>query len=204
MGELIQRIDGREFQQYVREMICEPAGMKDTWFALSAAQWTAYGERIAVLHDTTIEHPPSAKVIDSEEIARQARPGSSARGPARELGLFYENLRRLVSPQTAEAFTAKHRVGMYDKTFRHNMDWGLGFIVQSNQYGVETLPYSFGPHASPRTFGHGGSRSSIGYCDPEHGLVVAAIFSRTLTEAQHHERMLAVNTTIYEDLNLVT
>jgi len=39
------------------------------------------GERMATLHDTTIEHPPSAKVIDSEEISRQARPGSSARGP---------------------------------------------------------------------------------------------------------------------------
>jgi CubicO group peptidase (beta-lactamase class C family) len=203
LGEIIRRTDGRPFDDYVRAEICEPRRMNDTWFALVPEQLQEYGKRIGRLHDMTIDHPPSAKVIDSDEIAQQPRPGSSARGPARELGLFYENLKRILWPQTVEALAAKHRVGMYDKTFRHTMDWGLGFMVQSNQYGIETLPYSFGPHASPRTFGHGGSRSSVGYCDPEHGLVVAAIFSRTRTEAQHHQRMLEINTAIYEDLKLI-
>jgi CubicO group peptidase (beta-lactamase class C family) len=202
LAELVQRFDGRPFEKYVRDAIFDPIGMRDTWFALTPQQQVDYGDRVALLHDATLEHPPSAKVIDSVEVAQQVRPGSSARGPARELGLFYQNLRKVLKPQTIEAMTARHRAGTYDKTFRHLMDWGLGFIVQSNQYGVETLPYSFGPHASPLTFGHGGSRSSIGYCDPEHDLVVAAIFSRTLTEAQHHERMLELNKSIYEDLRL--
>ena len=34
-----------------------------------------------------------------------------------------------------------------------HIDWGLGFIVNSNQYGPQTVPYSFGLHASPDTFG---------------------------------------------------
>ena len=42
---------------------------------------------------------------------------------------------------------------MYDHTFRHVMDWALGFIVNSARYGRDTVPYGFGPYASDRTFG---------------------------------------------------
>jgi CubicO group peptidase (beta-lactamase class C family) len=174
-----------------------------------ATSWYILGELVRRLDGRPIDLYVREMIcspigMNQTDFGEHVRPGNSARGPARELGLFYENLRRLVSPQTLEAVTAKHRVGVYDKTFRHLMDWGLGFIVQSNQYRVETLPYSFGPHASPRTFGHGGSRTSIGYCDPEHGLVAAVILDRAKDEAQHHQRMLAINSAIYEDLNLVT
>ena len=78
--------------------------------------------------------------------------------------------RRVLLPQTVEAFTSPHRIGMLDVTFKHVLDWGLGFIVNSNQYGAETVPYGYGHHASPRTFGHSGYRSSTGFADPEHGL----------------------------------
>jgi CubicO group peptidase (beta-lactamase class C family) len=106
----------------------------------------------------------------------------------------------ILKVQTIEAITAHHRVGVYDKTFRHVVDWGLGFICQSNQYGVETVPYGYGPHASPRTFGHSGARSSIGYADPQHGLVVACVFNGAPSEGKHHERMREVNAAIYESL----
>jgi CubicO group peptidase (beta-lactamase class C family) len=99
--------------------------------------------------------------------------------------------------------TGHHRVGVFDKTFKHVVDWGLGFVLQSNQYGVDTVPYNYGPHASPRTFGHSGSRSSVGFCDPEHGLVVACIFNGAPAEQQHNPRMRAVTTAIYEELGLV-
>jgi CubicO group peptidase (beta-lactamase class C family) len=99
--------------------------------------------------------------------------------------------------------TARQRVGQYDKTFKHVIDWGLGFVLQSNQYGADTVPYGYGPHASPRTFGHSGSRSSIGYADPEHGLAVACVFNGAPDEAKHDVRMREVNTAIYEELGLV-
>jgi CubicO group peptidase (beta-lactamase class C family) len=156
------------------------------------------------------------------------RPGSSARGPIRELGLFYEMLRQrrkseisncrseisnlkseisnlkslILTPQTVEALTARHRTGMYDQTFKHIIDWGLGFILSSNLYGPDTVPYNFGPHASPRTFGHSGARSSTGYCDPEHGLVVAWVMNGMPEDAQHQQRAREINSAIYEDLGL--
>jgi hypothetical protein len=80
---------------------------------------------------------------------------------------------QILRPQTVEALVARHRVGLLDKTFDHIIDWGLGFIINSNQYGIDTLPYGYGPHASQRTFGHSGSQSSCAFADPENELVVA-------------------------------
>ena len=67
---------------------------------------------------------------------------------------------------------------MYDITFRHIIDWGLGFLLNSNQYGPDTLPYGYGPHASYRTFGHNGHQSATAFADPERQLVVAPRLQR--------------------------
>jgi len=109
---------------------------------------------------------------------------------------------RVLKNQTAEAMTARHRSGMYDHSFAHVIDWGLGFIINSNQYGAETVPYGYGSHASPRTFGHSGWQTSSAFCDPEHGLVVAWVCNGTPGEKQHQERQRAINTAIYEDLRI--
>lgn len=175
LGELVRRIDGRAFEDYVREEIFDALEMTHSHFRL-----------------------PSGHI----------RPGSSGYGPAHDLGKFYEAFLykppAVLRAQTIEAITSPHRVGVLDKSFKHVIDWGLGFITQSNQYGATTVPYSFGPHSSSRAFGHGGSRSSIGFCDPEFELVVVALFNRAKTESEHHARMLEVNAAIYEDLRLVS
>jgi CubicO group peptidase (beta-lactamase class C family) len=63
-------------------------------------------------------------------------------------------------------------------------------------------PYGFGPHASPRAFGHSGSQSSIGMADPEHGLVVALVFNGQAGEQRHDKRVRAVLGSLYEELNI--
>jgi CubicO group peptidase (beta-lactamase class C family) len=103
---------------------------------------------------------------------------------------------------TVELFTSRHRVGMFDQTFQHEIDWGLGFTIDSNRYGAETIPYGFGRHASPSTFGHGGSQSSVAFADPEHGLVVALVCNGRPGEARHNRRARDIHSAIYEDLGL--
>lgn len=98
------------------------------------------------------------------------------------------------------ALTARHRVGEYDLTLGHAVDFGLGFIIDSNRYGAVTVPYGYGRFCSPRTFGHGGAQCSQGYCDPEAGLVVAHAFNGRPGEGQHQRRARALNEAIYQDL----
>lgn len=143
-------------------------------------------------------------------------PGGNGYGPMRGLGRFYEALlaggrppgggpaSRVLSPQAVEAFTARHRVGMYDRTFQHVMDWGLGFICDSKQYGADTVPYAYGRLCSRRTWGHSGYRSSTGFADPRHRLVVAWAVNG-LPEAKVHEaRARRVLDALYVDLGLAT
>jgi CubicO group peptidase (beta-lactamase class C family) len=139
------------------------------------------------------------------------RPGASARGPIRELGKFYEMLlsvgqtsagKQIVSRQTVAEITRRQRAGLMDLTFKHIVDWGLGFIVNSARYGEQTVPYGYGPHASPETFGHGGSQSSTAFADPRQGLVVAIVFNGMPGESQHQMRLRNALKAIYEDLHL--
>ena len=98
--------------------------------------------------------------------------------------------------------TTAQRVGLFDETFKHVMDWGLGLIVDSNRYGADTVPYGYGPYSSPRTFGHGGSQSSVGMADPEHALVVCVAFNGLPGEGKHDIRLRRFMAAVYEDLGL--
>jgi CubicO group peptidase (beta-lactamase class C family) len=209
LGELVRRIDGRSFDRYVREEIFLPLKMMDSWVGMPVENYMAYGDRIGIMQNTDPAFkPPHA--WDTPEMAALCKPGGNGRGPMRELVRFYQMLLnggsldgvRIVSPQTVEAMTARHRVGMYDHSFKHIMDWGLGFIVNNNQYGIDTIRYGYGPHASWRTYGHSGHRSSIAFADPKYGLAVALVFNGTPADAVHDMRMRSVLTAIYEDLGL--
>jgi CubicO group peptidase (beta-lactamase class C family) len=209
LGELVRRLDGRPFAQYVRQEIFEPLGMNDSWMAMPPDIYRAYGDRLAIMQKTENGQVVDAG-LDNEAAVTHARPASSGHGPVRELGRMYEMMlaggqiegRRIISPQTAEALVARHRCGMYDVTFRHIIDWGLGFLLNSNQYGPDTLPYGYGPYASYRTFGHNGHQSATAFADPEHQLAVALVCNGMPGEPAHHARMREVHSAIYEELGL--
>lgn len=208
LGELVRRVTLRPIEDVVRRSICEPAGVVDTWLAVPEKRAAGYGDRIGWMWRRVGK---TLEPLDWHQPPRLTRcsPGSSARGPIRELGRFYEWLLRLLrdgmeplTAQTVEAMTSPHRVGEVDRTFQHVVDFGLGFLVNSNRYGPETVPYGFGRHCSPRAFGHGGAQSSMGFADPEHGLVVAWAANAQIGEPRHNARNRAINTAIYEDLGL--
>jgi CubicO group peptidase (beta-lactamase class C family) len=207
LGEIIKRLDPlhRSCDKYIADEVFAPIGMADCCFAMPLAQYRSYGDRIAPIR-TTNQSKGHPAFFDTEAGCAVSSPGGSARGPARELGRFYEILlnrgQKLMTPQTTEAITARHRAGIQDLTFKHIIDWGLGFIINSAQYNQPTLPYAYGPHASLRTFGHGGNQSSIAFADPDHALVVSLIFNGMPGEEAHQRRMRGVLTGLYEDLEL--
>ena len=210
LGEVIRRIDGRPFDQYAREEIAVPLGMNDTWFTLSQDRFRAYGDRLAPMFDTEGAKFAMVEFWCGESGASRLLPGASSRGPIRDLVRFYSMLLdggqvaggRLLLPQTVEALVARHRTGLYDHTFGHLVDWGLGFIVNSGVYGLGTVPYGYGRHASARTFGHGGHQSSTAFADPEFALIVALAVNGMPGRAIHHRRFLDLLSVLYEDLGL--
>lgn len=212
LGEVVRRVDGRPFERFVREEVLEPSGMADSYIGMPAERYRRYREEglLAPMWNTA-KRPARKLDWDEEPQATHPNPGSNGYGPVADLGRFYDMLlargrsvtgRQILTPQTVEALTARHRTALLDHTFQHVIDWGLGFIVNSAHLGADTVPYGYGHHASPRTFGHSGYRSSTAFADPENGLAVALVMNGTPDDAAHEQRIRRVLDAIYEDLGL--
>lgn len=215
LGEVVCRVDGRPFDRYVREEIFEPLGMADSWVGMPRDRYLLYkdADRLGAMWNTEVSGEPEPHGWDTEERATSIHPGGNGYGPTRDLARFYEMIlgrgtiagaasQRVLSPQSVEALTARHRVGMLDVTFKHVMDWSLGFIPNSFHYGAETVPYAYGHHASRRAVGHSGYRSSVAFADPEHGLAVALVLNGTPSNQGHEKRVRLILDALYEDLGL--
>jgi CubicO group peptidase (beta-lactamase class C family) len=205
LGEAVSRISSMSFTDLVRRCVFEPCEMSNSWIGIPEDKQEDYGNRIGLMYQTGKSSEPSLIGSRASEIA-MVRPSGNGRGPIRELGHFYEMLLKggehVIKPETVKHFTSRQREGLFDHTFQHDLDWGLGFMVDSNHYGPTTVPYGFGLHASPSTFGHGGSQSSAAFADPEHNLVVAIVCNGMPGEPRHQRRARNLHTAIYEDLGL--
>jgi CubicO group peptidase (beta-lactamase class C family) len=183
LGALVERIDGRSIDQYLAEEIFLVSGMADTHLSIDQATWASLGERIVPVHWTG--HALPARTDDGqiglveyhiERIhnepwhAAKVEPGAGMRGPAHDLGRFYESLlgfnRPLLERRTVEVMIATHRIGMPDAMFGgFKVPWGLGVQVGA----------AFVGGVGRRAFGHIGMASSCGLADPDLGLVVVLV-----------------------------
>jgi CubicO group peptidase (beta-lactamase class C family) len=214
LGEIVRGLDGRPFEQYALEEILQPCGMEDSWLAVPPEQFRRYGDRIGPIYHTDRPIPTPHRRWNTETDAAVCRPGRNGRGPVRALGRLYEELLRLWQGETSQSrlpnldtkmvrtLTGRRRGGLFDDTFRHTIDWGLGFCVNSNRYGRESVPYGYGRFCSEATFGHSGSQSSSAFADPAHGLVVAWSCNGMPGEHRHQRRARDLNSAIYQDLQL--
>jgi len=209
LGELIRLIDGRTYDVFVREEIFLPLGMPGCWVGIPEEVYDDWEDRIATVFDTSTGVP-----IEQEDLTQQAsitccRPGGNGRGPAHEFLKLYEAMMRMtqgeegiLTPETARNLISYHRKGMFDKTFRQTIDWGLGFMRQSDQYAPGEVPYQFGSHASVEAFGHCGNQSTAAFCDPEHELCAVILFNGMPGEERHQARMRATLDALYADLHI--
>jgi CubicO group peptidase (beta-lactamase class C family) len=205
LGEIVARLSGMPFERYIRRELFEPIGMKDSWVGMPLETYRKYGDRMGTMVNTD-----TGKVVPAEHYsgigqdgwATQCVPGGNGHGPMRELGRFYEmmgnggtlNGKRVLAAKTVEEFTRVHRPDA--PTFKGKQPaaaWGLGI---SRQRAVG------GAHCSPKTFGHGGSLSSLAFCDPEHRLVVAFVCNGRPKQADHAARTREIAAAVYEDLGL--
>lgn len=210
LAEIVQRLDGRPYPQYVRDEIFLPLGMTQSWLGMPVEVFKNLGHRRGAFFSVRPGERVSGAYWDTEEDSTACRPGSNARGPAYELGQFLEMLRRggsspskpIIQARSIAEMTQRHRVGLYDETFQQTIDWGLGFLISTPPPPGGILSYGFGAHASSKAYGHGGMQSSIAFVDPESDLVVCWICNGLCGERLHRQRNHDFNTAIYQDLGL--
>jgi CubicO group peptidase (beta-lactamase class C family) len=210
LGEILRRATGSDLPALLRDTIFLPCGMIDSHAVFVPEELEALRPRLGAMHVTSLGRSEPHPTLDRDEELLKLKPGSGLRGPAHDLGFFYEMLlhggeagfHHVLQEETVRAMTARQRKGMFDETFKQIIDWGFGVIINRDDGTGEEMTYGFGKYASPETFGHGGSQSSTGFADPRRGLVVAALFNGQPGESAHALRMKGLCNAIYEDLGL--
>lgn len=207
LGEIVARVSGMPFERYIRTQLFEPTGMTDSWVGMPREVYRKYGDRMGTMMNTDGAKPVPAEHysnIGQDGWATICVPGGNGHGPMRELARFYEMMmgrgelrgKRVLAPETVAEFTRVHRTdapAYKGKAGATMPAWGLGI---SRQRGVG------GPHCSPSSFGHGGSLSSLAFCDPEKRVVVAFVCNGRPRQADHAARTRAIAAAAYEDLGL--
>ncbi len=205
LGEIVARVSGMPFERYIRKELFEPLGMKDSWVGMPADVFRGYGDRMGTMMNTDGAKPEPAehyREIGVQGWATQCVPGGNGHGPMRELARFYAMMlgggelagKRVLAEKTVAEFTKVHRPDAPNFKAKGNAAaWGLGISRQRAVGGV---------HCSDRTFGHGGSLSSLGFCDPEKRVVAAFVCNGRPKQADHAARVREVTAAIYEDLGL--
>ena len=167
LGELIERLGGLPYDEYLQEHIFKPLGMKDTAFNPLDRARTApvYGFAYQTFEDAFIS---------------MAQPGGGLWSTATDLIKFGQtflrggeyNGYRLLRPETIEMMVEHHTRGMTqvsngeEAPFNYALGWGKP-------------PYPLtedGP--SEGSFGHGGVTGTLLWIDPEYDLVLVFLTNR--------------------------
>ncbi|MBW3643978.1 MAG: beta-lactamase family protein [Actinobacteria bacterium] len=206
LGEIVRVVDGRPVEAYLHDEVMRPAGMADSWLGIPLADQERLAERLAPVHWTGHVVPVvedgelSMRPYHVEEVhdrpwhRAKVEPGGAGRGPAADLGRFYEALllddasRLFRRPETVSLLTACHRVGIPDTTFLTAvLPYGLGVQVAGGMSG----------RVGYRAFGHGGMASSRGLCDPVEGLVMVLVCNGLPGPVANERRMTEVTEAVY-------
>jgi len=205
LGAVVEAVDGRPVHLYVREAICAPLGLDNVRMGIPEAEQRELGDRVAPVHwkghampvrdeDGGFRMVPYRvdRIHTQPWHVAKVEPGGGMRGPARELGRFYESLLGfgppVLEPRTVELMSAVHRYGIKDKVFRTNIPWGLG------------VQRAFTGGTGRRAFGHGGMASSRGLADPECGLVLAVVTNGLPAFMPAEERVFQITDAVYSAL----
>ncbi|MCH2206847.1 MAG: beta-lactamase family protein [Lentisphaerales bacterium] len=209
LGEAVQRLSAQSLNNFITTEIFQPLEMEHCSLAMPIDQYLSTEKEIAKFYRTDTN--PIRFAVDHYETSKNiCKPGSSGRGPMRELAKFMEMLgakgtyknRRILSERTIEEMIKPQRIDTQDKTFMCKIDWGLAFMLDSKHH-QESYPYSFGPGCSEDTFGHNGNQSSAAYVDLEHELTVCFGFNGLPGEKAHQIRLHETNEAIYKDLDIL-
>jgi CubicO group peptidase (beta-lactamase class C family) len=206
LGEILSRMLGRSFREVIRDEVTAPLGLGDGWFGMDAETVAELAERWSPMCRSGRGGIVPDAILNEPVAVSRSRPGSGLRAPARFLARFYHSLLEpppgLLPATVLADLIRPQRVGVHDRTFLAVVDFGLGFLLNSDRLGSRPAPYGYGPHAGGRTFGHSGNQSSCGFADPDAGLAAAWVCNGMPGEPLHQRRQREIQDALYRDLGL--
>jgi CubicO group peptidase (beta-lactamase class C family) len=194
IAELVRRIDGRPFNEFLAQELTGPVGMSDTYVGLPAD----LEGRVSTIHLMEDDADPNgyAGVFDLAEVHTCVVPGAGGIASARDLATFYAMLERggslnganILKPETVKEVTGLQVEGI-DASSGLFARRSLGLALQDDRMGS--------PGDKPNnTFGHGGAGTSVGWADPDSGLAVGFITNGFRGNENNNARLTAISQAI--------
>jgi len=181
-GALVEVISGKPFDQYLREVIFEPLGMKDTAFYVppeKAGRFAANYQRGPDKQLKLIDDPATSNYL-KDPVFKSG--GGGLVGTSADYLRFCEMLRRggeldgqrVLGPRTIEIMHMNHlpggkdltqlAIGGFSETANEGVGFGLGFASTMSQVQTGTL--------GAGDYYWGGAASTIFWVDPKEDLSV--------------------------------
>ncbi|MEX2207269.1 MAG: serine hydrolase domain-containing protein [Myxococcota bacterium] len=193
IGELIERISGMSYGEFVRERIAKPLGLDDLWVGLPARLHARLADCVHVGDALTeadyralgMPVPPVTEVTEdaiasfnNADVRLAGIPGGGGTMTAADLALFYQALldggralagRELWKPEMLATAREIRSGDLRDPLFKKPANRGLGLIIAGDK---DRTYRGFGHTNSELAFGHGGAGGQIAWADPVTGISI--------------------------------
>lgn len=161
LAEIITRVSGRDYKDYVQERICAPLGMDDTGFVLSEEQ-----QRRLV----PVDLDPKEGGFTFEYFLSLGLPAGGICSTAADVSRFGRAMlaavkggkNPILSPAAARVTTALHTSGITERGSARPARYGLGWAKAPGYAGML---------GGETGFGHGGATATLLWVEPERDLV---------------------------------
>ena len=189
LAEIIDRVTGGDYRDFVEERITGPAGLEQRMLGVGddvkVAELVAVGE---VASPDELEAAIGIRELPVNEVTTEALlgfnsasvralgvPGGGGVTNAKEVVTFYQALLHnpggIWDPAVLADATGTVRNNLPDRWTKVTANRGLGVIIAGDD-GKDSMR-GFGKVGSPRRFGHNGAGGQIAWADPESGISFA-------------------------------
>ncbi len=166
LAEIVERIEGVSFRNFLAREFFVPLGMEDTWLGLGKLS----KDRVAESHISE----EKARILhwNTDWWRDFGAPWGGLHSTVKDIAIFLQMIlnegsyggKRIFSPTTVKLMI-KDQISLFPE-IPHSKKvkdrWGLGWCLKSSS---TSMP--FGDLVSSRTFGHIGATGTIAWADPE-------------------------------------
>jgi CubicO group peptidase (beta-lactamase class C family) len=187
LAELITRVSGVDYQEFIRTRVFEPLGLASLFMGLPESEDHRVADVVSIGEPMSAEQaaasPVDAPVIGPDTVEwanrpenrRVGAPAGGAIATAADIALFYQGILAdaegrgagIWRPETIRDVWTIRNEELIDPMTKQPALRGLG-VVMAGESGK--MWRGFAETCSPRAFGHMGAAGQVSWADPESGL----------------------------------
>ena len=199
LGHIIELVSGLSLELFFQKMICEPLGMRDTWFNLPQAiqpRLTSIYTRDSLRFFTKMEEGKSPISPNFPKLNKNYFSGGAGlSSTAKDYGIFLQMLlnkgtyngKQILSPRTVEMMLSNHSGRLMGDTH-----FGLGFSI--------VTPANTDEIRNVGTFSWGGAFATTYWADPKENIVAVLMTQQLGAGPEWGELQNKFNVAIYQAL----